>query len=66
MKIIVNDIDGRTSHTTDSGTPEEVMARSDDRLRAQIQRAMKSPDRRDQETFERDGEEYTVRVVCRD
>lgn len=67
MEVIVNDIDGNAFHTTDSGTPDEVMARSDDRLRAQIERAMSSEDGVDQETYVDaiDGEERTVKVIVK-
>jgi hypothetical protein len=65
VKCIVNDLDSNTFHTVDSGGIDEVRARSDDRLRAQIDRAVIADDGCDVDTFERDGEEFTVQVIVK-
>jgi hypothetical protein len=61
----VNDIDGTTCHTVHDGPLEDVLSRADDRLAAQIRRAMDDPTGVAQETFARDGEQFTTRVIVR-
>jgi hypothetical protein len=60
----INDLDGNAFHTVESGPLAEVMARSDERQRRQIETAVANGGECT-ESFERDGEEYTVRVVVR-
>lgn len=65
LKCVVNDIDGAAFHTVDSGRLADVWQRADDRLRRQIVAALVSGGE-EVETFERDGEEFTTRVVVRE
>lgn len=64
-QVIVNELDGSTFHTTDCGPISEVMDRSDDRLKALILDAVDAEDGIAQESWEEDGEEFSVKVIVR-
>lgn len=63
---IVNEIDGEAFQSVDQGPLDEVRARADDRLKAQIDAAIAAGGKAT-ETFERDdGESYTIKVIVKD